>query len=244
MADIELSSYVTGLSSATLTGTEELYLVGDEKTTTQDIANLAAGGGGNLGNSNLTADAAVRTYSLTGDTASEYLSFLNNSGDELLTVFGNNKVSFGALNSSKSHNIYLDGGGAYTYQQIYFKSAGNISYIQAYNNQFAFNSAYYLEFMAAGVNIAQINVSGLKMYANKNILMSTTNEMAYQGAGTHVSRLGGNLATDKLSFLNYTGTSILELKGMGVVNCSNLPTSSAGLVAGDIWNNAGVLNII
>lgn len=45
MANIELSDYVTGLSSATLDGSEEVYLVGNEKTTTQDIADL--------GNSNI-----------------------------------------------------------------------------------------------------------------------------------------------------------------------------------------------
>lgn len=36
----EISDYVTGLSSATLTGAEEVYLATDEKTTVQDIANL------------------------------------------------------------------------------------------------------------------------------------------------------------------------------------------------------------
>ena len=34
------------------------------------------------------------------------------------------------------------------------------------------------------------------------------------------------------------------VKGNGVINALNLPTSSAGLVAGDIWNNSGVLNIV
>ena len=41
----EISTYVTGLASATLAGTEEVYLATDEKTTVQDIANL--------GNSNI-----------------------------------------------------------------------------------------------------------------------------------------------------------------------------------------------
>jgi hypothetical protein len=36
----EISDYVTGLSSATLTGAEEVYLATDEKTTVQDILNL------------------------------------------------------------------------------------------------------------------------------------------------------------------------------------------------------------
>ena len=40
MATQELSDYVNGLSSATLVGTEELYLDTDEKTTVQDIANF------------------------------------------------------------------------------------------------------------------------------------------------------------------------------------------------------------
>lgn len=44
MANIELSSYVTGLSDAgTLDGTEELYLSSDEKTTTGAIAELSSG---------------------------------------------------------------------------------------------------------------------------------------------------------------------------------------------------------
>jgi hypothetical protein len=36
----EISDYVTGLSSATLTGAEEVYLATDEKATVQDIANF------------------------------------------------------------------------------------------------------------------------------------------------------------------------------------------------------------
>jgi hypothetical protein len=36
----EISDYVTGLSSATLTGAEEVYLATDEKATVSDIANF------------------------------------------------------------------------------------------------------------------------------------------------------------------------------------------------------------
>lgn len=36
----EISDYVTGLSSATLTGAEEVYLATDEKATVQDIVNF------------------------------------------------------------------------------------------------------------------------------------------------------------------------------------------------------------
>ena len=37
---------------------------------------------------------------------------------------------------------------------------------------------------------------------------------------------------------------VMRLKDSGVVNMKNLPTSSGGLVAGDLWNNSGVVNII
>lgn len=44
-----------------------------------------------------------------------------------------------------------------------------------------------------------------------------------------------------------SGTGVLEtliLKSTGVVNTPTMPTSSVGLVAGDLWNNAGVVNIV
>ena len=36
----------------------------------------------------------------------------------------------------------------------------------------------------------------------------------------------------------------VTIKTTGVVNIASMPTSSAGLVSGDLWNNAGVVNII
>ena len=47
-----------------------------------------------------------------------------------------------------------------------------------------------------------------------------------------------------LKVANSSNTSLLEVKNNGVINASNLPTSSAGLSSGDIWNNSGVLNIV
>lgn len=77
MADIELSSYVTGLASATLTGTEEVYLVGDEKTTTQDIADL--------GNSNIRVWKAQ--ISQTGTSAPTLTTLIDDFGLTLSTNY-------------------------------------------------------------------------------------------------------------------------------------------------------------
>lgn len=39
-------------------------------------------------------------------------------------------------------------------------------------------------------------------------------------------------------------TGLFKVRNDGRINMSSLPTSATGLVAGDIWNNSGVLNII
>jgi hypothetical protein len=35
-----------------------------------------------------------------------------------------------------------------------------------------------------------------------------------------------------------------KLQVVGKVNLTSLPTSATGLMAGDVWNNGGVLNIV
>jgi hypothetical protein len=40
------------------------------------------------------------------------------------------------------------------------------------------------------------------------------------------------------------GTEVLRLKKNTNINMPILPTSTTGLVAGDLWNNAGVINIV
>lgn len=54
----------------------------------------------------------------------------------------------------------------------------------------------------------------------------------------------GNGATTGMSFDLYNNSTRFFRLQDGVLNIQNLPTSSAGLVTGDIWNNSGVLNIV
>jgi hypothetical protein len=59
-------------------------------------------------------------------------------------------------------------------------------------------------------------------------------------------KAGGALSTDiALRVRNSANTNNLFLvKGNGVLNAPNLPTSAVGLVTGDIWNNLGILTIV
>jgi hypothetical protein len=43
---------------------------------------------------------------------------------------------------------------------------------------------------------------------------------------------------------NATTQDVISVDASGNVNLSNLPTSSAGLVSGDLWRNGTVVNII
>lgn len=72
---------------------------------------------------------------------------------------------------------------------------------------------------------------------------------AFVGAGT-----GGYTADDPYIWSNNadihfrTGvggaTEALAMKTTGVLNAPNMPTSSAGLVAGDLWSDGGTIKIV
>ena len=56
--------------------------------------------------------------------------------------------------------------------------------------------------------------------------------------------LAGSTAAYTFGVTALSGASMFKVRGDGTINFANLPTSSAGLSAGDIWNNSGVINIV
>lgn len=59
---------------------------------------------------------------------------------------------------------------------------------------------------------------------------------------------GGNAYLNQQSafslFLRSNGINVITIKSTGIINFLNVPTSSVGLVSGDIYQTAGVLNIV
>ena len=51
-------------------------------------------------------------------------------------------------------------------------------------------------------------------------------------------------STSGFKVTDINNVSLLDVKNSGQINIGSLPTSSAGLSSGDIWNNSGVLNIV
>lgn len=64
------------------------------------------------------------------------------------------------------------------------------------------------------------------------------------GTTRHISFLNDHASGD-IRFAAGGGSSAhFTIKSSGRINMSSLPTSSAGLSSGDLWNNAGVINIV
>ena len=62
-------------------------------------------------------------------------------------------------------------------------------------------------------------------------------------AGLHIYGEGNSDATSAFKAENSDGDVLIEVKNNGVINVSNLPTSSAGLSTGDLYNDGGTLKI-
>jgi hypothetical protein len=79
-----------------------------------------------------------------------------------------------------------------------------------------------------------------------------TNNSVYLGAGTKALAdnqinqivIGHNAIGAGSNTVTLGNTSIIKTILRGTLNAANLPTSATGLVAGDIWNDAGTLKIV
>jgi len=76
------------------------------------------------------------------------------------------------------------------------------------------------------------------------ITTATSSPMVFGMWQTSTSEEVMRITTSKNLLINKTADGGQKLQVSGKVNFASLPTSSAGLSAGDIWNNGGVLNIV
>ena len=102
-------------------------------------------------------------------------------------------------------------------------------------------------------------------YLKHNVQTTTQFSSTATYTGFHVNRNGQGIAirtqSTGRSHIDFTGelllnnnwnnnaasgqgTEVMRIKSTGVINISNVPTSNTGLIAGDIWNDAGTLKIV
>jgi len=107
--------------------------------------------------------------------------------------------------------------------------AHNGGSIQGYSN--ASNINYYIHPTFDNYICGDSNDLGIGLKTNPS-------------AKVHIKSKGSTSATSALLVENSSGTDALEVRDDSVIIMANLPTSSAGLPTGAIWNNSGVINIV
>jgi len=182
---------------------------------------------------NFTYDNTLKRLALkaSGTAVTDIPFRIRNSADnaDLFIVYGTKAFSLGNSVSSDGFTTYLG-------------TTSGVTQVTASGNGLALTSNFSSTLNAT--NNTSIQTNGInRLYFDNAGLIGVGNTTP--GARLDV-RAQGALSTDiAFKVRNSANTlDIIKVKGNGVINMGNLPTSSAGLVAGDIYNNLGILTIV
>ena len=100
------------------------------------------------------------------------------------------------------------------------------------------NNLGYLEVTRTAPGDCASFTGGVRIW----IINSTNNGAAITSQANGTGNGIGHGATGV--YLLSSSTIRLTVKTSGVINIASMPTSTTGLVAGDLWNNSGVVNIV
>ena len=226
------------------------------------LTGLASGGGDNISNADLTFDGdhtanldnnsvlfdhgtlKVNGYDGSSNPVDDAIKIVNNIGGFEYSIKNNGNVG---IKSGFTTSIESGNG----FNAILHRPQNGTFYgvrqTLALNN----SSGAVTEYGSIETTIASStagNESGrLRLYATRNgtetIKISIEDNITLKG-DTSIEGSDTSVVTDGLKVSDVNGDSLLRVKNNGVINASKLPTSSAGLSSGDIWNNGGVLNIV
>ena len=141
-------------------------------------------------------------------------------------VINGNKLGIGVLNPA--HLVTIGAG--------YLQLDGNYGLSFNANNAYVGNRIDYITHL-------RFYTSGdLNFIASQKRI--TINSTSHINASFGVVSLGSTSTSYAMILKNSLSLDLLVLKNNGTLNAPRLPTSSAGLLSGDIWNDAGTLKII
>lgn len=180
-----------------------------------------------------TADLTLtgdRTHDLNGYTwALGTRLSLSSQGDFNWSsqASGNNFV----LNTSSVKVLRVTGGHPSAFLELYSTTAGT-STAQFYSMTFLGNK---------GVK------TNLKLNEQGHTFVYNNLSVGIGGGGTARAQVRGSGTTNATTTLlveNSSSTEAFKILDNSAIIMANLPTSSAGLATGQLWNNSGVLNIV
>lgn len=175
---------------------------------------IVGSGGGGIYDGNGTADTDVEV------TVDSSIKFIAATGNEIAigpSVFTPNTILH--VKANNGNGVYIDG------QSV--SASEHIIKLRDVNgvNQSVFRNSGRVDLAINGTG--QVTIGG--------------------GAATYqFNQLSPTVSTSSLPVAIWQSATkdLLIIRANGVLNAPNLPTSSAGLSAGDIWNNSNVLNIV
>jgi len=140
------------------------------------------------------------------------------------------------LNSTGQQNVAL---GAFA---MYSNTNGsnNVSLgVQSLNNKTSGGSN-----IAIGSEAGRYILAGGSLTTANNSIFIGQDSRANADSQTNQIVIGHNAIGNGSNTVTLGNTSIVKTFLRGTINAGNLPTSATGLVAGDIWNDAGTLKIV
>ena len=255
------SGFVSSLLTDTLTATRTLTFP-DNSGTIALLSDIT--GGDNISNANLTQSDLDRTYTMPnlgklafGGLGSEFhledaidFKMFNGSNDTASNVrfsvfvgantsylyFNNNRTSMTTVSDSLTLT-----GHATTIHTSQLKLGADIDITTSNTRSLRFRTA----------NIFFQDITGLTNYGHIDDdefywggINPIGNEKFSIQVDTLVKGSDNSASTSGFKVTDVNDVNLFDVKNNGKINMGSLPTSSAGLSSGDIWNNSGVLNIV
>lgn len=190
-------------------------------------AGATVGGTGLGGGINFYSESTVNdVYNLHGA-----LKWQNNGiGDNGDFLIENGETSWSIRSAGNNYDSYISRSTGYFLD----RATSNGNSIKDANTWSLLNNAGVGGIGLGHATLVKLeNAGGASHEASKMVTVWTDATAAAEDADWYLETITAGAMTEKL-----------RVKSSGAINMSSLPTASAGLVAGDIWNNSGVLNII
>jgi len=189
--------------------------------TTSPAEKLSVAGNGYFLNSGVT-ELSIRTPNSTFNDS--YLSF----GTD---VYNRAQIRVSGANASSGFMAFTTFDAGSGTEKMRITSGGNVGIGTSSPNFTAANRTT--------VDINGTSSSGLSLSAG-----GTSYGFLYVNSGAYVIGTGASSATIPISF-ETSGSERMKIKSNGIINLSNVPSSSAGLSSGDIYKTvAGILMIV
>ena len=245
--------------------TKKLVVKADE--TGIEFIEDSSGGGTNIMNANLTADADrtqdLNSHSMYFNNGKQF-KWLNNvaptigEGSFDYQGFGTTESSIVSRMKNGSGYVISEQYGTGSFKNFSTTAGYKFGYYDSGFSHPTLNldspaaSASYIRWYRAGSEVARLGNYQLELWLSSNqfqmrdlsnnnihIVKNTSGEWVFDNDATGATTPETNV---RAKFIASSGQT--ALKTVGKVNFNTLPTSSVGLSSGDLWNDSGTIKIV